>query len=128
MPRATIGPRPRRHSPWPPSPRCSPTSRAKRAITLAQRALTAGREALGDRSDRPWYAHATWFSQTTVSLVVAEDYERVVPLLDESIARARATADSGRFAVGLAHRGWVSLRLGNPMEAAADTGDRAGRR
>ena len=91
------------------------------AITLAQRALTAGREALGDRSDRPWYAHATWFSQTTVSLVVAEDYERVVPLLDESIARARATADSGRFAVGLAHRGWVSLRLGNPMEAAADT-------
>ncbi len=91
------------------------------AIALAGRALAAGREALGDRSDRPWYAHATWFSQTTVSLVVAEDYERVVPLLDESIARARATADSGRFAVGLAHRGWVALRRGNPLEAAADT-------
>lgn len=90
------------------------------AIALATRALMAGREALGDRSDRPWYANATWFSQTTVSLVVAEDYERVVPLLDESIARARATADSGRFAVGLAHRAWVALRRGNPMEAAAD--------
>ena len=91
------------------------------AIALATRALAAGREALADHSGRPWYAQATWFSQTTVSLVVAEDYERVVPLLDESIARARATADSGRFAVGLAHRGWVALRRGDPMEAAADT-------
>ena len=77
------------------------------AIALATRALAAGREALADRTDRPWYTNATWFSQTTVSLVVAEDYERVGPLLDDSIARARATADSGRFAVGLAHRGWV---------------------
>jgi DNA-binding CsgD family transcriptional regulator len=92
-----------------------------RAIDLGTRALMAGGEALADRSDRPWYAHATWFSQTTVSLVVAEDYERVLPLLDESIAQARASADSGRFAVGLAHRGWVALRRGSPMEAASDT-------
>jgi len=91
------------------------------AIALATRALAAGREALAHRTDRPWYAQATWFSQTTVSLVVAEDYERVVPLLDESIARARATADSGRFAVGLAHRGWVALRRGHLLEATADT-------
>lgn len=91
------------------------------AIDLGTRALMAGGEALADRSDRPWYAHATWFSQTTVSLVVAEDYERVLPLLDESIAQARASADSGRFAVGLAHRGWVALRRGSPMEAASDT-------
>jgi DNA-binding CsgD family transcriptional regulator len=91
-----------------------------RAIALAERALRAGRDALDDHSDRPWYTNATWFSQTTVSLVIAEDYERVVPLLDESIARARATADSGRFAVGLAHRGWVALRCGNPRDATAD--------
>jgi tetratricopeptide (TPR) repeat protein len=91
------------------------------AIALATRALSAGREALADRTDRPWYTNATWFSQTTVSLVVAEDYERVGPLLDDSIARARATADSGRFAVGLAHRGWVALRCGSLLEAAADT-------
>jgi DNA-binding CsgD family transcriptional regulator len=91
------------------------------AITLATRALAAGGDALAGRTARPWYAHATWFSQTTVSLLWAEDYERVGPLLDDSIARARATADSGRFAVGLAHRGWVALRRGNPAEAAADT-------
>ena len=91
------------------------------AIALATRALAAGREALADHSGRPWYAHATWFSQTTVSLLWAEDYRRVVPLLDDSIARARATADSGRFAVGLAHRGWVALRRGDLVQAEADT-------
>jgi DNA-binding CsgD family transcriptional regulator len=91
------------------------------AIALATRALAAGREALADHSGRPWYAHATWFSQTTVSLLWAEDYRRVVPLLDDSIARARATADSGRFSVGLAHRGWVALRRGDLVQAEADT-------
>jgi len=91
------------------------------AIELATRALQAGREALLGNTDRPWYAHATWFSQTTVSLLWAEEYGRVGPLLDASIAKAHATADSGRFAVGLAHRGWLALRRGSLIEAEADT-------
>ena len=88
---------------------------------FARRALAAGDEALAGRSDRPWYAHATWFSQTTVSMVWSECYDDVSPLLDGSIAAARATGDSGRFAVGLAHRGWVALRRGDLAAAEADT-------
>jgi DNA-binding CsgD family transcriptional regulator len=91
------------------------------AAELATRAIAAGREALAGETDRPWYANATWFSQTTVSLVWTERYEQVQPLLDASIARARATGDSGRFTVGLAHRGWVALRRGQLSEAEADT-------
>ncbi len=90
-------------------------------IGLATRALHAGREALEGGTDRPWYAHATWFSQATVSLLWAEHYEQVLPLLDDSIGKARATGDSGRFAVGLAHRGWLALRRGDLVEAEADT-------
>jgi DNA-binding CsgD family transcriptional regulator len=84
---------------------------------LAIRALRAG----ADRVERPWYSYATWFSQTTMSLVWAERYERVLPLLDDSIAQARATGDSGRLAVGLAHRAWVSLRTGDLGAAECDT-------
>ena len=90
-------------------------------IELAERTMTAGREALLARTDRPWYAHATWFSQTTVSLLWVERFAQVRPLLDSSIAKARATGDSGRFAVGLAHRGWLALRRGALVEAEADT-------
>ena len=88
---------------------------------LATRALAAGGDALSGATDRPWYAHATWFSQTTVSLLWAERYEQVGPLLDSSIAQARATGDSGRFTVGLAHRAWVALRRGDLIEAEADS-------
>jgi DNA-binding CsgD family transcriptional regulator len=91
------------------------------AAELADRTLAAGREILLGHTDRPWYAHATWFSQTTVSLLWAEQYARVRPLLDGSIAEARATGDSGRFAVGLAHRGWLALRRGELADAEADT-------
>jgi DNA-binding CsgD family transcriptional regulator len=82
--------------------------------------LAAGPNALGDAADQPWYAHATWFSQITVTLLWAERYEQVVPLLDASIARARAWGDSGRFTVGLAHRAWVALRRGELIDAEAD--------
>lgn len=67
------------------------------------------------------YAHATWFSQATVSLLWTEQYQQVRPLLDGSIARARATGDSGRFTIGLAHRGCLALRRGELVEAEADT-------
>jgi DNA-binding CsgD family transcriptional regulator len=91
------------------------------AAELADRTLAAGREILLGHTDRPWYAHATWFSQTTVSLLWAEEYKRLRPLVDSSIAEARATGDSGRFAVGLAHRAWLALRRGELAEAEADT-------
>ena len=39
------------------------------------------------------------------------------PLLDASIAQARATGDGSRLAVGLAHRGWLALRRGDLFAA-----------
>ena len=104
------------------------TNRAgrRRVRSSRERALAAGRDALSGATDRPWYAHATWFSQTTVSLLWAERYERVVPLLDSSIAQARATGDSGRFAVGLAHRAWVALRRGELDRGRGRRSHRAG--
>jgi DNA-binding CsgD family transcriptional regulator len=87
---------------------------------LAIRALAG--ESAHPRSDgRPWFAFATWFSQATVSLLWAERYAQVRPLLDASIAQARATGDSSRLAVGLAHRGWLALRRGDLIAAEGDT-------
>jgi len=51
----------------------------------------------------------------------AERYEEVRPLLDTSIAEARATGDCGRLAVGLAHRAWLALRRGDLNAAEGDT-------
>jgi DNA-binding CsgD family transcriptional regulator len=92
---------------------------AANGVALARRALAAGRDALPDRTDRPWFSYATWFSQTTVALLWAEEYDDVRPLLDASIAKARASGDSGRLAVGLAHRGWLCFRRGD-LSAAED--------
>ena len=79
---------------------------------LALRALEAAPLARDQDDERPWFSFATWFSQVTVSLIWAERYAEVRPLLDASIAEARATGDSSRLAVGLAHRGWLALRRG----------------
>ena len=87
---------------------------------LAARAL-AGESAPPGSDGRPWFAFATWFSQATVSLLWAERYAQVRPLLDASIAQARATGDSSRLAVGLAHRGWLALRRGDLIAAEGDT-------
>jgi DNA-binding CsgD family transcriptional regulator len=57
----------------------------------------------------------------TISLVWAERYEQARPLLDGSIAQARVSSDSGRLAIGLAHRGWLALRQGDLLAAEADT-------
>ena len=93
---------------------------ATAGVNLARRALAAGRDALPDRTDRPWFSYATWFSQTTVSLLWAEEYDDVRPLLDTSIAKARSSGDSGRLSVGLAHRGWLSFRRGDLAAAEGD--------
>jgi DNA-binding CsgD family transcriptional regulator len=88
---------------------------------LALRALEAAPPARDQADERPWFSFATWFSQVTVSLIWAERYDEVRPLLDGSIAEARATGDSSRLAVGLAHRGWLALRLGDLGAAETDT-------
>ena len=64
---------------------------------------------------QPWFSFTTWFSLTTFSLLWAERYAEVRPLLDASIAQARVTGDSSRLAVGLAPRGWLALRRGDLM-------------
>jgi DNA-binding CsgD family transcriptional regulator len=88
---------------------------------LGLRALTAGREVLAKAPRGPWFSHATWFAQTAVSLLVAERHDELRPLLDESIAQARASGDSGTLAIGLALRGWLALRLGDLTAAEVDT-------
>src|SRR5829696_6748316 len=47
-------------------------------------------------------------------------HPRARPLLDGSIALARATGDSIRLAGGLAGRGWLALRCGDLGAAEAD--------
>ncbi len=87
---------------------------------LAARALLAGGTAPPQSGIPPWFAFATWFSQATLSLLWAERDSQVRPLLDASIAQARASGDGGRLAVGLAHRGWIALRRGDLIAAEGD--------
>ena len=94
---------------------------AAEGADLALRALTAGGEVLAKMPRQPWFGHATWFAQTAVSLLVAERYDELRPLLDESITQARASGDSGTLAIGLALRGWLAFRLGDLIAAEIDT-------
>jgi DNA-binding CsgD family transcriptional regulator len=87
---------------------------------LADRALRAGGTAPPHSGMPPWFAFTTWFSQATISLLWAERHAQVRPLLDASIAQARATGDSSRLAIGLATRGWLALRRGDLIAAEGD--------
>jgi DNA-binding CsgD family transcriptional regulator len=87
---------------------------------LAARALRAGGIAPPTSGIPPWFAFTTWFGQAAISLVWAERYAQVRPLLDASIAQARATGDSSRLAASLATRGWLALRRGDLIAAEAD--------
>ena len=88
---------------------------------LAARALEVGGTAPPGAQIRPWFSFATWFSLVTISLLWAERYDQVLPMLDASIAQARATGDGSRLAVGMAHRGWLALRCGDLASAEGDT-------
>ena len=88
---------------------------------LADRALRAGGTEPPRSGIPPWFAFATWFSQATLSLLWTERYVQLQPLLDVSIANARARGDGSRLAVGLAHRGWLALRRGDLAAAEADS-------
>jgi DNA-binding CsgD family transcriptional regulator len=88
---------------------------------LATRALLAGGGAPPSREAEPWFSFAVWFQQATLSLLWAERYAQVRPLLDASITQARITGDSGRLAIGLATRGWLAFRRGDLSAAEVDT-------
>ncbi|MGE5688927.1 MAG: LuxR C-terminal-related transcriptional regulator, partial [Pseudomonadota bacterium] len=88
---------------------------------LASRALLGAERASAALQTRPWFSFATWFSQATVSLLWAERYDQVRPLLDASVTQARTTGDGSRLAAGMAHRGWLALRRGDLCGAEADT-------
>jgi DNA-binding CsgD family transcriptional regulator len=87
---------------------------------LATRALLVGDRARPGSQAGPWFSVAGWFSQATFSLLLADRYAQVRPLLDDSIAQARATGDAGRLAMGLRDRGWVALRRGDLSGAEGD--------
>jgi DNA-binding CsgD family transcriptional regulator len=93
---------------------------AKVGADLAARALRVGGTAPPTSGIPPWFAFTTWFGQATISLVWAERYAQARPLLDASIAQARATGDSSRLSAGLATRGWLALRRGDLIAAEAD--------
>ena len=112
----------RRPSCWP-QPRSPPFSTnepAEVGAELATRALAPESGATPGSDGRPWFSFATWFSQATFALLWAERYAQVRPLLDASIAQARATGDSSRLAIGLANRGWLALRRGDLSAAEGD--------
>ncbi len=79
---------------------------------LATRALLAA-DGSADRS-------AALFARTTLSLLWVERYAQLRPVLDASIAQARATSDSGHLAISLANRGWLALRRGDLSAAEGD--------
>jgi DNA-binding CsgD family transcriptional regulator len=93
---------------------------AKVGTDLAARALRAGGTAPPQSGMPPWFAFTTWFSQAAISLLWAERYAQARPLLDASIAQARATGDGSRLAIGLATRGWLALRRGDLIAAEGD--------
>lgn len=93
---------------------------AELGADLATRALLVGDRARPGSQGGPWFSVAGWFSQTTFSLLLADRYGQVRPLLDDSITQARATGDAGRLAMGLRDRGWVALRQGDLRAAEGD--------
>jgi DNA-binding CsgD family transcriptional regulator len=88
------------------------------AADLAGRALR-GLERTPNPGEVLWSASA-FFARTALSLLWAERYAQVQPLLDDSIAQGRLTGDSGRLAIGLASRGWLALRRGDLRGAEGD--------
>src|SRR5207248_1192120 len=75
---------------------------------LATRALLAGDGARRSPDGHPRPVSAAVFARTTLSLLWAERFAQVRPVLDTAIAQARATSDGGALAIGLANRGWLA--------------------
>jgi DNA-binding CsgD family transcriptional regulator len=81
---------------------------------LALRTLGAGPRAFPGPTDLPW------FQQAAITLLWAERYEELHAVLDDGVARARATGDAALFSGALAYRGWLALRRGDLGAAEAD--------
>jgi DNA-binding CsgD family transcriptional regulator/tetratricopeptide (TPR) repeat protein len=94
-----------------------PAQSAAELAVLAVQRLAAG----GDRKrvDASFGFFARMVS--ALSLLLTDRYEHLDPLMDAWIAAARASADSGVLAGGLAIRGWLELRRGQLSAAEADT-------
>ena len=93
--------------------------RAEVGADLATRALRAEESTQPGWDGQPSFSSST-FARATLSLLWAERYAQVRPLLDASIAGARVTGDGGLLAVCLASRGWLALRSGDPSAAEGD--------
>ena len=90
------------------------------AAELASRALQAGESAAPRSFGRQWVSATAWFGTSAFTLLWRARYAQLRPLLDASIARARATGDSSRLAMGLAVRCWLALRRSDLRTAEAD--------
>jgi DNA-binding CsgD family transcriptional regulator len=84
---------------------------AEVGASLATRALSA--------DGGPLFSSAL-FARATLSLLWAERYADVRPLLDGSIAQAQVAGDPARLASGLANRAWLAFRRGDLSAAEAD--------
>jgi DNA-binding CsgD family transcriptional regulator len=74
--------------------------------------------ALADTRAQPgWEATV---ARTNLSLLWAERYDEVRPLLDAAIAGAWATGNSGQLSVALGARSWLALRRGDVRAAEID--------
>jgi DNA-binding CsgD family transcriptional regulator len=85
------------------------------AARLALRTLAAGPRTFPGPTDLPW------FQQAAITLLWAERYEELHAVLDDAVARARATGDAALFSGALAYRGWLALRRGDLSAAEADS-------
>ena len=83
---------------------------AEVGAALATRALHAAGE-------KP---SASLVARTTFTLLVAERFEQVRPVIDDSIVQARRAGDSGRLSAALASRAWLALRRGDLFGAETD--------
>jgi len=83
---------------------------AEVGAALATRALHAAGE-------KP---SASLVARTTFTLLVAERFEQVRPLIDDSVVQARRAGDSGRLSAALASRAWLALRRGDLFGSETD--------
>jgi len=87
--------------------------------SLARRALSARDDTRTDTPDGPLFS-SSLRDGALLSLLWAERYAEVQPLLDASIAEARSSGDGARLAAALANRAALALRRGDLDAAETD--------
>ena len=94
---------------------------AEACADLVHRGFAVAREVLPAETEGPWFAQATWFAWSAVTLLVTEHYGELSPILDAAVRETRGAGDSSRLAAMLGLRGWLRLRLGELTRAQTDT-------